>query len=262
MGILNKDVIYINESERVDFLKNIIHVFDKNNIDYWLEFGTLLGAIRDRKLIPWDSDIDIGVFDINKVKKIKSEFQKHGLYIKEKPNNFMPTIEIYNSSFNKNSYFHADIYQFIKHNNTYEYNWLVRTNILCRIFNYMCYLFRQERVINASVFRVKLTDNIIKLTKNMPSPVNKLLHYIFLKMDVFFSHNRKLIFKNFKTKQIKLYNTMMKIPDNAEEHLLLNYGSDWKTPKKETQTGGIEFIRKVKDGIEMCCLSEDCYEQI
>jgi hypothetical protein len=36
-----------------------------NNIEYFIGFGTLLGAVRDHKIIPWDDDIDLFITSEN-----------------------------------------------------------------------------------------------------------------------------------------------------------------------------------------------------
>lgn len=43
-------------------LKHLVKILSKNHITYWVEYGTLLGIIRDNKLIEWDLDLDFGVF--------------------------------------------------------------------------------------------------------------------------------------------------------------------------------------------------------
>jgi lipopolysaccharide cholinephosphotransferase len=52
-----------------EFLK-ICKILDSLNINYFLQTGILLGAIRDKDLIKWDWDIEISVFANQFLKKI------------------------------------------------------------------------------------------------------------------------------------------------------------------------------------------------
>lgn len=42
-------------------LADVTSAMEKCNVPYWLEGGTLLGIVRENRLLPWDNDVDLSV---------------------------------------------------------------------------------------------------------------------------------------------------------------------------------------------------------
>lgn len=77
----------------------LLFIFDrvckKYNLVYWLDYGTLLGAIRHKGFIPWDDDMDVAMLrdDYNKLQDIlNKELVSLGFTVYPRPNG--PTLGI------------------------------------------------------------------------------------------------------------------------------------------------------------------------
>lgn len=57
----NKKSYTFNKNAK-NVLEKLNNIFIENNLKIWLDYGTLLGAIREKDFIKHDCDIDLGIF--------------------------------------------------------------------------------------------------------------------------------------------------------------------------------------------------------
>ena len=75
----------IRQEENIELLKEFMRLCEKYNLRYWLDYGSLLGAVRHGFTIPWDDDLDVSMpaEEFDKFQELtKNEMADHITYIK------------------------------------------------------------------------------------------------------------------------------------------------------------------------------------
>lgn len=80
---LTTEQMELLKEKEIELLKIFITVCDELNLNYFIVQGTLLGAVRHQGFIPWDDDIDVGMFrkDYNIFLKKASEYIPDGFFL-------------------------------------------------------------------------------------------------------------------------------------------------------------------------------------
>lgn len=57
--MIDQKILREAQLKMLDLLIELDKICKKNNINYWIDGGTFLGAVRHKGFIPWDDDVDV-----------------------------------------------------------------------------------------------------------------------------------------------------------------------------------------------------------
>ncbi|KAH3835638.1 ribitol 5-phosphate transferase FKRP-like [Dreissena polymorpha] len=98
--------------------KHVFTILERCKVRYWLEGGSLLGAARYRDIIPWDYDVDIGIYkdDIGKCTQLSRIALES--YVDDEGYKWEKAIEgdFYRVQYSEVNHLHVDIFPFYSKN--------------------------------------------------------------------------------------------------------------------------------------------------
>jgi len=187
----------------------VIDTLNKHDIAYYLDFGTLIGAIREKGFILWDDDMDISLLneaDYHKMPEIMKEVEKKGFIVDAL--SFIYSINRKISKAAKNPA--IEVY-------TRDISFTSDSN--CRVIK-----VKNHRYFGKLGSGKNILDIFFKYQKDED--------LFWMAQDKVHSISKELLSKELI--EIDFYHLKCTIPKNYDDYLTSIYG-DWKTPKEDWQ---------------------------
>lgn len=236
----------------LDIVKDIDKLCKENNIEYYILYGSALGAIRHKGFIPWDDDFDIGMTYDNYKKFLsicEKKLDKNKYYVQtyEKEKNYYLSftkirditttlIEESNKNIDIIRSVYVDVFPLVGvPNNKFKENILkinrsfmisansniINNKLLSGIFKVILKIFGREKILNYTTkrcfkYKVSESDYLVSVADGDGYTQNK------FKKEVFG-----------KPKYVPFEDTMLPVPEDADTYLKNTYGDYMKIPSKE-----------------------------
>lgn len=231
-----------------DLLKFLKDVCLKNNLTFWIQGGTLLGAKRHQGFIPWDDDIDCGMLreDLDRLREILKDDENYKIidcYNIVPKDNFaciMPKLVS-----KKKDYLFIDIfpYDYIQCDNS-DMEWksfmqkkMELTKELCakNIHNPDC------EINDADLLNTFKT--IINKYRPQKYNKNEATHIIWGIENLISNFPRIYTIESFFPLNHLLFeDDLYTVPKNYDEYIFRQYGDIWRLPENYRKMEHFEFI--------------------
>lgn len=223
-------------SHKNDIFKTTINILNKNNINYWVCHGTLLGIIRDNKLLSWDSDIDFAVWDDEYTKEeilvTFSQDNRFKLEIVPEESNSLH-FSILKTRVDINFYSRDTKIAYIK------WSALPKNYIFKALYFIVEFISNNKSVERNLNFKGKNSKDLIRSIITLPLYILRIVLPKSLKLILYKSMINKLDLIGYsfplelmKFKYMKFLNINIVVPVDSKKVLEHTYGNSWNVPKK------------------------------
>lgn len=242
----------------------ILRIFDevcrKHNLQYWLDFGTLLGAVRHQGFIPWDDDMDVAMpresynrlFDI-----LEEEFKGTELHFYGKYGTFMKWDNFIRISYH-GTYLNLDVFPYDFYykplKTDEEKQQLSQKMIAGREFYNMNFSQVEENEASLTAFRKQLTDYTFKNIcegKQAEKPESQSRPAIFKGIEnwAYFKPYFYDYDDIFPLQKRKFEGMEFNVPHNQHKYLAHIYGNYWSFPENLNRHEGV-FLSGIPNNID------------
>lgn len=228
------------QNTELSMLKDFDEVCRTNGINYFVNFGTLIGAVRHNGFIPWDDDIDIGMMreDYEKLCSLPSciwDKCKSEIYLVKPEDNDLLHRSIYPKLYKKNTVFETE----------YHYKYSNMKNIVkgCYLPIWIdIFVYDRFKSIKEVKKKCKLAFVLKKLFYYSKCKINivkkdKLLVKIFC----FIKNITHRVLNLFNTPEKHIYNLYLKLINNEGEYVT-----------------SLDFDY-IYESVRLCCKYEDMF---
>lgn len=228
----------LNEEKQCDLLsdadnfRQIAGLFKQLKIKFWIDQGTLLGAIRDNNLLPWDHDIDIAIWedDFREILDNLSLFENNG-YV----------TQVFESEcsvqFRKQGLREIDCVRYRLENGFAIRKWQIQENISDSLINGGNLLSKlviiRTRLQKKRQVAMGYQAFLYEIMRKCISLLITIFQRIFTRKKEIITKTPARFFASFS--QLNFFEIDVFIPENYSEYLSFKYGTDWQIPKKEWQ---------------------------
>lgn len=218
--------------------RQVVTCFNDKGIAYWVDSGTLLGLVREGKIIDWDTDFDLSVWDHEVTESdVLEALQLPGIKTVSQLSRGINSINVFSTGSQKDGKVDITFYTKVE-NYALHIQFLPPQGQVTNFLNsldrfldpHMCAPVKMKRMIER-VFHVGIVPLMPRFFKAYLSSV---LDELFKRN---FARGTRLIYK-FPCEYLERFCTttflgvQVNIPERSEEHLSRSYGPDWRIPRQ------------------------------